>query len=191
VREPFGQRQPFAAADKCLRWIAEQPVRLSGHVASTNAGIVPTKQQTMGPMPLGIIKPATGIAMLAACRWLAAEEASRPGGVMRLQSRSAFNLALGQSQEPCREVTPFEDTTCPRRSLPPAVDRNEQLARIRPVFRELVRPSAADFDMSPSVVNRDRPRANCSSASCQSRAALSGNELTGARPRSIWRIASR
>jgi len=78
-------------------------MRLRAVVGGTDARVVPAIERAVGEVPLGIIKSAPRLAVLAFCRRLAAPEASRPGAVMSLQKQSIVRLVRSQLEQLVRQ----------------------------------------------------------------------------------------
>src|SRR5580704_9574798 len=98
----FRHCQRVAADRQTLLWISEQPIRLRTHIAGANAWIVAAIEPAVEIMPVGIIEPASGLAMLACRRRLTGEHTGRPSAVMGLQAQSVVRGACGQLQQSIR-----------------------------------------------------------------------------------------
>ena len=68
---------------------------LRTHVAGADTRIVPAIEQAVGIVPLGIIKLAPGLAVLAGSPRLPGKQTRRPGAVMRLQAQAIIRSAGG------------------------------------------------------------------------------------------------
>src|SRR5215472_4332237 len=83
----LGQCQGVIAERYTLLGVPEQPFGRRTRHAGADAGIVPAIELAMEAVPLGVIKPAPSLAMLARCRRLARVQQGPPGAVMSLQTQ--------------------------------------------------------------------------------------------------------
>src|SRR5215469_1397265 len=81
-------------------------------------------------MPLGIVEPAAGLAMLVGCHGLACMQTGCPSTMMRLEVQTVVRSARGQLQQPVGQSATVAVPAATVGRLPKAVDRHKQLARV-------------------------------------------------------------
>jgi len=96
------------------------------HVADANARIVPAIEPAVGMVPLGIVKPAPRLAVLAGSPRFPRKQMGRPSGVMGLQMQPVVRGSRSQLQQPLRQYVRADERAGTNVRLPEAVDRYEQ-----------------------------------------------------------------
>ena len=109
------------------------------HIAGANAGIVPAVEPAVGTVPLGIVKSAPRLAVIAGSRRLSGKHTGRPSAVMGLQTRPIVRRPRGQLQQTIRQSVCAGKRPGSNVCLPETVDRYEQPASISLLLRQLAR----------------------------------------------------
>src|SRR5258706_11948248 len=95
-------------------------------VGAENARMVPGIEPAVGMVPLGIVKPAPRLAVLAGGPRFPRKQMGRPSGVMGRQMHPVVRGSRSQLKQPVRQYVRADERAGTNVRLPEAVDRYEQ-----------------------------------------------------------------
>jgi hypothetical protein len=110
---------------------------------------VPAIELAVEAVPLGVIKPAPGLAMLAHGRRLTRVQTGSPGAVMRLQTQFVVRVSRSQLLNTIRQPAGIEDPARTIGRFPKAEHCGEQLALIALSTGQLVGARIGPFHLKP------------------------------------------